>query len=105
MPANLFYLLLLTFAALTPGERTLRARVAAHESWAATEDRSARTAPARAVLWQRFLDQADGDPVRAESLRKAYYARLSFASAKARRQRVQARLAAKPAGGEPLDAA
>lgn len=57
----------------------------AHISWANTADRSARTAPARAALAQKFLDAANGDPVRAEHLRKAYYKRLALKSARARR--------------------
>lgn len=61
-------------------------RIGAHESWARTTDRTARTAPARAALEQKFLDQADGDPVRAAHLRKAYYARLALKSAQARRK-------------------
>lgn len=32
---------------LTPAERTLRAQIAAHDSWAKTEDRSARPSKAR----------------------------------------------------------
>jgi len=50
----------------TDSERVLRSRIAAHTSWALTDNRSGRTAPARAALKQRFLDQANGDPVRAE---------------------------------------
>jgi hypothetical protein len=76
---------------LTPAERSLRGTLASHQSWANTENRTERTAPARKALDQKFLDQAGGDPVRAESLRKAYYARLAFLSAKARRERSQAR--------------
>jgi hypothetical protein len=67
-------------------ERRLLARVAAHRSWARTDDRSARTANARAGLEQKFLDQAGGDPVKAEHLRKAYYAELALKSAQARRK-------------------
>lgn len=67
-------------------ERVLAARLAAHESWANTTDRSRRTAPARAAFEQKFLDQASGDPVRAEHLRKAHFARLALKSAKARRR-------------------
>jgi hypothetical protein len=70
----------------TPSERRLVASIAAHESWAHTTNRSARTAPARAALNQKFLDQAGGDPVRAESLRKAHYARLALKSAQSRRR-------------------
>jgi hypothetical protein len=67
-------------------ERRLRASIAAHSSWANTEDRTARTANARAGLDQKFLDQAGGDHVKAEHLRKAYYARLALKSARARRK-------------------
>ena len=60
--------------------------IGAHSSWAQTEDRAARTAPARAALDQKFLDQAGGDPVRAEHLRKAHFLRLALKSAQARRK-------------------
>ena len=73
--------------AVIASEKVLHAKIAAHESWANTLDRSARTAPARAALDAKFLAQADGDPVRAEHLRKAYFLRLSLKSAKARRAR------------------
>jgi hypothetical protein len=68
-------------------ERRLSATIAAHHSWANTTDRTARTAKARAALDQKFLDQANGDPVRAEHLRKAHFARLALKSAQARRAR------------------
>lgn len=74
-----------------PEDRSLRARIAAHESWAQTDDRTARTAPARAALDARFLERAGGDPVRAAHLRKAHFARLALASAKARRGAAAAR--------------
>ncbi|MFN8192599.1 MAG: hypothetical protein U0R78_19655 [Nocardioidaceae bacterium] len=61
-------------------------RVGAHVSWANTKDRSARTAPARAALEQRFLDEADGDPIRAQHVKKAHFARLALKSAQARRK-------------------
>jgi len=67
-------------------ERQLAARISAHESWARTSNRSARTAPARAALDAKFLAAADGDPVRAEHLRKAHYGRLALKSAQARRK-------------------
>lgn len=67
-------------------ERRLRASIAAHESWANTADRSARTSKARAALDQKFLDEAGGDPVRAAHLRKAHFARLALKSAVARRK-------------------
>ncbi len=67
--------------------KSLAAQIAAHESWAHTTDRPARTAPARAALDARFLREADGDPIRADHLRRAYFLRLSLKSAKARRAR------------------
>jgi hypothetical protein len=73
-------------ANLSPTERQMRSQLAAHTSWANTEDREQRTAPARNALEAKFLAEASGDPVRAESVRKAYYKRLAFESAKARRE-------------------
>lgn len=72
--------------ARTASDRQLVASIAAHESWAQTADRSARTAPARRALEEKFLLAADGDPVRAEHLRKAHYKRLALKSARARRR-------------------
>jgi len=71
---------------LEPNERKLIAQVSAHVSWANTENRSARTAPARAARDAKFLDEAGGDPVRAGHLRKAYFARLALKSAQSRRK-------------------
>lgn len=68
-------------------DRRLAAQINAHKSWASTADRTARTAPARAALERRFLDRADGDPVRAEHLRSAYYKGLALKSAAVRRRR------------------
>lgn len=70
----------------TSVERSLTASIAAHESWANTPNRSARTTNARAALDRKFLDAADGDPVRAEHLRKAYFQRLALKSAQSRRK-------------------
>lgn len=72
---------------LPPELRTLRSKFAAHESWARTTDRTARTANARKALEDKWLTEAGGDPVRAEHLRKAHYARMAFKSAQARRRR------------------
>jgi hypothetical protein len=72
---------------LVDSERSILGRLGAHQSWANTTDRTARTAPARAALEQKWLDQAGGDPQRAASLKKAYYARLALKSAQARRAR------------------
>lgn len=70
----------------TASERSLTASIAAHESWAHTTNRTARTAPARAALDRKFLEAADGDPIRAAHLRKAHFARLALKSAQARRK-------------------
>lgn len=67
-------------------ELSLHNRANAHSSWANTENRSARTAPARAALDAKFLAQAGGDPVRATHLRKAHFTRLALKSARARRK-------------------
>lgn len=70
----------------TTAERRLQASIAAHTSWAVTEDRNARTAAARRGLEEKFLEQAGGDPQRAEHLKKAHFRRLALKSAQARRR-------------------
>ena len=78
---------------LTPSERSLRARIAAHAKHGQTDSREA-TAKARATFLARFEREADPKRVlppeerrrRAEHLRKAYFTRLALASAKARRR-------------------
>lgn len=72
--------------ATDPSTRRLVSSIAAHTSWANTTDRSARTSAARRALNQKFLDAADGDPVRAEHLRRAHFARLALKSAQSRRR-------------------
>jgi hypothetical protein len=80
--------------ALSPAERTLRARLAAH-TMHAHNDPKAITAKARAGFLAKFEREADPDGVlapeerrrRAEHLRSAHFARLALASAKARRKR------------------
>ena len=78
---------------MTTAENKLRSQIAAHESWAHTPDRAARTAPARAALDAKFLQLAEGDPQRAGHLRKAHFARLALKSARARRGASEARKA------------
>ena len=73
----------------TRNAASLLGRIGAHTSWANTTDRSARTAPARAARDQKFLDAADGDPVRAEHLRKAHFQRMALKSAEARRRKAK----------------
>lgn len=75
-------------------DRSLIARLAAHESWARTADPSARTAAARRAMLERFEHQVDPDGVlppaerarRAGHARQAYFARLALRSAQARRK-------------------
>lgn len=84
---------IVTVMALTPSERTLRARLAAHASWANTPDPAARTAAGTAAFLSRFERDVDPDGTmdpserarRAESARKAYFTRLALKSAQARR--------------------
>lgn len=80
---------------MTPAERKLRAEIAAHASWKKTEDRAARTAPARRVAAERFERQVDPDGVldpaerarRADHARREHMARMALTSARVRRQR------------------
>lgn len=80
---------------LTPAERTLRARMAAHTLHARVADPAAHTAPARRAFLDRFEREVDPDGVlsvaertrRTEHARKAYFARLALSSARARRER------------------
>lgn len=80
---------------LTPSERALRARLAAHIKHAACEDPSAATAPARRAFLDRFMREARerfGDlpdeelARRAEHLKRAYFTKLSLRSSTARRK-------------------
>lgn len=81
--------------ALSPTERKMRSQIAAHESWAQTPDRTARTEPARRAMFEKFEKQVDPDGAllpaerakRAENARSAHYKRLAFKSAQARRRR------------------
>lgn len=85
---------------MTEAERRIVASIAAHSSWANTHNRSARTAPARAALDQKFLDAAGGDPTRAAHLRKAHFQRLALKSAQSRRRAREATAAAEAAEAE-----
>lgn len=84
-----------------PLERSLAAKVAAHESWQKTQDRSARTAKGRAAaikakreaLRQRLLAEYDGDELAVEHelhAREAKAARARLAAARTRRQLTEA---------------
>lgn len=79
---------------LTPSERVLRARLASHQSWANTEDRTARAMPGNQALMDSFERKVDPEGKlpeaerikRAESARKAHFTRLALKSAQARRK-------------------
>jgi hypothetical protein len=68
--------------------------IGAHESWARTVDRTARTAPGRRAFLARFEQQVDPDGVltpeeraiRAHHAMKAHFQRLALKSAQARRR-------------------
>jgi hypothetical protein len=84
-------------------DNSLLSTAANHERWAAVDDRTAATEPARQAFKDQFLDQArerfgdlpaDELARRAEHLRKAFYARLALRSAQARRKRKAAEAAA-----------
>ena len=74
-----------------PSEMALRGRIGAYELHARRDPRET-TAPARAAFLKRFEREVDPDGVlpeaerlrRAESARKAHFARLALASARAR---------------------
>jgi hypothetical protein len=74
---------------LTP-ELSRKNRRSAYISWSRTADRRARTAPAREGFEAKFLREADGDPLRAEALRKAFYLDLISKSVEARKRRREA---------------
>lgn len=79
---------------MTPEQRVLRARIAAHSRWAKQDPREG-TAVARAAFLDRFEHEVDPDHLlspqerlrRAGSARKAYFARLALASSRARSAR------------------
>jgi hypothetical protein len=81
-------------------DRSLRARLAAHTSWANTLDPQSRTAKARAAANDRFEKQArelhpdatDEQIARvAAHLKSAHAQRMALASAKARRAKAAAK--------------
>jgi hypothetical protein len=80
---------------LHPTERRLASKIGAHKSWAQTENRSERTAPARQAAWDRFEKLVDPDgrlhpsdrAKMADSARKAHFQRMALKSAQVRRAR------------------
>lgn len=82
-----------------PAEGSLQARANAYRSWAHTQDRAARTRPAREGFETRFETEVDPEGTlpederarRAAYARKAYFLELSAKAAKARARRRTAR--------------
>ncbi len=97
-----------THEPMSPAERSLRARIAAHAMHAGN-DPVEITAKARAAFLAKFEYQADPEGTlppeerrrRAEHLRSAHFARLALASAKARRTRKRAARGGDQATGQP----
>jgi hypothetical protein len=81
------------YESISPAERSLRARLAAYAQHGRRDPQEA-TAKARQAFLAKFEREADPDGVlspeerrrRAESLRRAHFARLALASVKARRK-------------------
>ena len=79
-------------SSLTPSERSLRARLAAHALHAQYDSREL-TRPGRDKFEQRFIDEVDPERMlpeaerqrRVDHARKAYFTRLAMKSAQARR--------------------
>lgn len=84
---------------MTPDERhtarSLGGRIGAHQRWATVDDRTAATQAGREAFMTKFEREVDPEGVltgperarRAESARKAHFARLALQSAKARAAR------------------
>lgn len=89
--------IMLTSMTLTPAERTLRAKIAAHTRWANADPEARRQQGnrLRAAAERRFEDQVDPERVlspadraqRADAARKAHMSRMALASSKARRKK------------------
>lgn len=83
-------------SSLTPTERSLRARKAAHSRWMNTSSAKASEDARRRIL-DRFEDKVDPDRTldpaerakRADHARRAYFAGLALKSAQARRERTE----------------
>ena len=79
---------------LTPEQRVLNSRIAAYSLHSKYDSREL-TAPARDKFMARFENEVDPDRVlpqaerkrRAEHAKKAYFTRLAYKSAKARKRR------------------
>lgn len=83
---------------MTPEQRSMRARIAAHARWAKTGDRSSATAAARRAFAERWERQVDPDGVldpderarRAEHAERAHFQRMAFKASYSRARRKRA---------------
>jgi len=83
----------MTDLGMTPAQRSLRAKIAAHKSWANTPNRAARTEAARKASHDRFEKIVDPEGVLplkvrqqlAASERSAHFAKMALRSAESRR--------------------
>jgi hypothetical protein len=77
---------------MTPEQRRMRARIAAHARWARVADRSAATEVARSAALRRFETEVDPDGVlspaerhkRARNAQSAHMAKMSYARSRKR---------------------
>ena len=80
---------------MTPEQRAMRARIAAHTRWSQEADPQAATAPARRASLARFEREVDPEGTlphaerarRAEHALRAYMQKLALKSSQARRKR------------------
>jgi hypothetical protein len=84
-----------------PQDRSVIASIAADISWGNTPDRTARTAPARKALEDKFLElvpsevvDPDARAIAADNLKRAFYRQLARKSAAVRRAKAAARTSA-----------
>lgn len=85
-------------ATLTPEQRSLRGRIAAHARWSRDGDRVGQAKKAQAGLLAKFEREVDPDGKlspkerrrRAENARAGYMAQLSFLASKARAKKAGA---------------
>ena len=87
-----------------PQTRHIVSRIGAEISWANTEERAARTKPARDGLRAKFLAESGGDPIRAEHLWNAHFLKLAHKSREARRKAKELTTEAEAAEAELKDA-
>jgi hypothetical protein len=79
---------------LTPAQRIVRARIAAHARWAKEPDRLAATAPGRRAAFEKLLDEVDPERTlpeaerlkRARNAQKAQLERIRLAASRKRRR-------------------